>query len=40
MHGGGGDAKQARQERAKIVSERTDDTGKCTQTDNCSDIFR
>ena len=32
MHGGGGDAKRARQKRAKIVSERTDDTGKCTQT--------
>ncbi len=32
MHGGGGDAKRARQKRTKIVSERTDDTGKCTQT--------
>jgi hypothetical protein len=32
MHGGGGDAKRASQKRAKIVSERTDDTGKRTQT--------
>jgi hypothetical protein len=32
MHGGGRDAKRARQQRAKIVSERTDDAGKCTQT--------
>ena len=32
MHGGGGDAKRARQKRAKIVSKRTDDYGKCTQT--------
>ena len=32
MHGGGGDAKRARQKRAKIVSERTDDPGKRTQT--------
>ena len=32
MHGGGGDAKRAPQKRAKIVSERTDDTGKSTQT--------
>ena len=32
MHGGGGDAKRAPQKRAKIVSERTDDAGKRTQT--------
>jgi len=32
MHGGGGDAKRAPQKRAKIVCERTDDTGKFTQT--------
>ena len=32
MHGGGGDAKRASQKRAKIVCERTDDTGKRTQT--------
>ena len=31
MHGGGG-AKRARQQRAKNVSERTDDAGKFTQT--------
>ena len=31
MHGGGG-AKRAPQKRAKIVSERTDDTGKFIQT--------
>ena len=31
MHGGGG-AKRARKQSAKIVSIRTDDAGKCTQT--------
>ena len=32
MHGGGGDAKRARKQSAKVVSIRNDDTGKCTQT--------
>jgi hypothetical protein len=32
MHGGGGGAKRARQQRAQVVSERTDENGKCTQT--------
>ena len=31
MHGGGG-AKRARKQSAKIVSIRTDDAGKCTET--------
>jgi len=32
MHGGGGDAKRARQQRVQVVSERIDDNGECTQT--------
>jgi hypothetical protein len=32
MHGGGGDAKRARQHRVQVVNERTDENGKCTQT--------
>ena len=32
MYGGDGDAKRARSQRAQVVSERTDDNGKCTQT--------
>ena len=30
MHGGGGDAKRSRKQRAQVVSERTDDNGECT----------
>ena len=32
MHGGGGDAKRRHQQRAQVVSERTDEHGKSTQT--------
>jgi hypothetical protein len=32
MHGGGGDAKRSRKQRAQVVCERTDVNGECTQT--------